>query len=56
MTALLDEARSLEAWLVAVRRDIHRHPELGFAETRTAALVARELEELGGWRFGDTSE
>ena len=48
MTALLDEARSLEAWLVAVRRDIHRHPELGFAETRTAALVARELEELGG--------
>ena len=26
------------------RRDIHAHPELGFEETRTADLVARQLE------------
>jgi len=31
---------------VALRRDIHRHPELGFRETRTAALVAARLREL----------
>lgn len=32
--------------LVAVRHDLHAHPELGFQETRTAALLARELAAL----------
>jgi amidohydrolase len=27
--------------------DLHRHPELSFQETRTAGVVARELEALG---------
>lgn len=30
-----------------LRRDIHRNPELGFEEFRTAALVAERLEKLG---------
>ncbi len=34
------------ASLVATRRDIHQHPELGFEETRTAALVAERLRKL----------
>ena len=29
------------------RQDLHAHPELGFQETRTAALVARRLESWG---------
>ncbi len=29
------------------RRDLHAHPELGFAETRTAGLVADHLRALG---------
>ncbi|MDS4013742.1 MAG: M20 aminoacylase family protein [Candidatus Accumulibacter sp.] len=33
--------------LVALRRDLHAHPELAFAETRTAALVADELARYG---------
>ena len=33
--------------LAAIRQDIHAHPELGMEETRTAALVARELRALG---------
>lgn len=33
--------------LVAIRRDMHSHPELGFQETRTSALVARMLRALG---------
>jgi len=33
--------------LAALRRDIHAHPELAFAEFRTADLVARELARYG---------
>ena len=33
--------------LVAFRRDLHRHPELGFEEHRTAAAVAERLTALG---------
>lgn len=33
--------------LVAFRRDIHAHPELGFQEHRTAARVAEALQALG---------
>ena len=33
--------------LVAIRRDIHAHPETRFEEVRTAALVAAKLREWG---------
>jgi len=33
--------------VIATRRDLHAHPELGFAEKRTAALVAKRLRALG---------
>jgi amidohydrolase len=33
--------------VIAWRRDIHAHPELGNRETRTAKLVADELRKLG---------
>lgn len=33
--------------VVAWRRDIHEHPELGNNEIRTAALVAKHLQSLG---------
>jgi amidohydrolase len=40
-------ARALEPKLLAWRRDIHQHPELGNRETRTAKLVADHLRALG---------
>ena len=33
--------------LTAIRRDLHAHPELGFEEHRTAALVAERLHHWG---------
>jgi amidohydrolase len=46
--AAIDQAAAeLQPRIVEIRRDIHRHPELGFRETRTAALVADRLKALG---------
>ncbi|OAF20167.1 M20 aminoacylase family protein [Bradyrhizobium neotropicale] len=39
--AMLD--REMTEW----RRDLHRHPEFGFEERRTAAFVAAKLREFG---------
>ena len=47
MTSLLQHAARLENDLVALRRDLHRHPELAFTETRTAEIAARAVESLG---------
>lgn len=41
------EAKALETRLIAWRRDIHQHPELGNREFRTSALVAEHLRKLG---------
>lgn len=40
-------AAEIQPRVVDTRRDIHRHPELGYRETRTAALVAERLRALG---------
>ncbi|UWQ53349.1 amidohydrolase [Leisingera caerulea] len=38
---------SFQDRLTALRRDFHRHPELGFREDRTKARVAAHLRDLG---------
>jgi amidohydrolase len=45
--SILDKALALGQRLTAIRRAIHRHPELGFQEFETSALVAENLAELG---------
>lgn len=40
-------AAAVEKQMIAWRRDIHQHPELGDFEKRTAELVAKHLKSLG---------
>src|SRR5882762_8937588 len=42
-----DAAKKVEPKVIACRRDIHQHPELGNRETRTSKLIADRLRELG---------
>lgn len=44
---LEEQFPDLVARITQLRRDIHAHPELAFAETRTSALVADYLRGLG---------
>ncbi len=47
MDALRRDADQMAPELVAWRRDVHRHPELGFEERRTAAFVEERLRAAG---------
>jgi hippurate hydrolase len=44
---LLQKADEIKHKLIAIRRDIHRYPELSMEESRTAAKVADELTGMG---------
>jgi amidohydrolase len=46
MKNLLAEAQELFPYTRDLRRDFHRHPELGLQEHRTAKIVAEELKKL----------
>jgi amidohydrolase len=43
----IDRISTYHSDLTARRRDFHANPELGFEESRTSDIVARELEALG---------
>lgn len=45
--AALRHVDALSDELLAVRRDLHAHPELAWQEERTTTLVAKRLEEAG---------
>ena len=44
---VINRLAELQPAIVAVRRDIHAHPELQFDTLRTSALVADRLREIG---------
>ena len=44
---LLDEANAIQEWIVGLRRQLHRRPELMYEEVQTSALVRATLDGLG---------
>ena len=44
---VLDGVEKHEDHLIDVRRDLHAHPELSWAEERTTTLLAKRLDEAG---------
>ena len=47
MDNLLQKANEIKEEIIAIRRDIHAHPELGRKEFRTSALIKDKLAEIG---------
>lgn len=47
MVRLLAAAEAILPWMIEIRRDLHRHPELGLEEHRTAAKVCEHLDTIG---------
>ena len=47
MMSIVDWIRGYQDELVAIRRDLHAHPEIGFEEERTAKIVAERLAAWG---------
>lgn len=47
MIDLMQEASAIESRLIALRRDLHRHPELGRCEVRTSRMVEDSMRALG---------
>ena len=43
----LAAAKAVQPWTVAIRRDLHQHPELGLEEHRTSAQIQAWLDEIG---------
>ena len=45
--AIAEQIAQLQDELIALRRDFHQHPELGFEEHRTAGVIETYLQALG---------
>lgn len=47
MTSTIENAKSMQAELVSMRRHLHAHPELNFVEYKTSQYAAEKLTALG---------
>lgn len=47
MDTILEKARAIHDDVIAIRRDIHAHPEIGHKEVRTSALIVEQLRAAG---------
>ncbi len=45
-TTILEKAENIKDWIIDLRRQLHRHPELAFEEFKSSELVRKTLDEL----------
>jgi metal-dependent amidase/aminoacylase/carboxypeptidase family protein len=43
LDAIMNESESIKDWIIDIRRELHRFPELMYEEHRTNALVREKL-------------
>lgn len=43
----LKAAEEIEGYVINIRRDLHKHPEIGLQEIRTIKVVTEELTKMG---------
>jgi len=43
----LAKAENIQEWMLELRRDLHKHPELSYKEYRTSKIINEELQKLG---------
>lgn len=46
-TYILEKCKLIKDWLISVRRDFHKYPELGMEEFRTSEKIINYLDEMG---------
>ena len=56
MNELREQVCAEKEYMISLRRDFHRHPELSLQERRTAGVIEQELErfEISHTRIGAT--
>ena len=47
MNSLINKVKNIKHWLVDIRRDLHKTPELGLEEFLTKEKIIKYLEEIG---------
>ena len=47
MNSLTNKIKNLKSWLIDVRRNLHKTPELGLEEFLTKEKIIKYLEEIG---------
>ena len=43
----ISEAKKIEEWVIGIRREIHKYPEVMYEEVKTSKLIREKLDELG---------
>ena len=56
VNTLVTEARTLQDWIVDLRRRLHHHPELAYEEVETSKLVRETLDQMGISYRGNVAE
>lgn len=46
MNSIWEQAEALSPQIIAQRRDLHKFPETGWTEFRTACIVIKKLRQL----------